>query len=154
MITGLKLSNAVAGAVWQPSQPLMTAAICMFMGWEPLEPWRIFGIIVAFSGCTFMVVLSARDVDSSGVAQEVAGNIFFFFNCLGTSLYVILSKEVLLIYPSICVTAWSYLCGAICMASTTILLAQSDDAMGFLCPDCEKGNPWIVPQGALWWVGK
>jgi hypothetical protein len=36
------------------------------------------------------------------------------------------------------------------MAVITSLFSTSDTLMHFLCPDCEKHNPWHVPIGALW----
>jgi drug/metabolite transporter (DMT)-like permease len=103
-IIGIKLSNAVAASIWQPSQPIITAAICMFMGWEDFSVMRLIGIIIAFAGCATMVALSSNSTSSNDIGSEIAGNLFFFFNCLGTALYVIFSKKALVVFPSICVT--------------------------------------------------
>jgi len=64
---------------------------------------------------------------------------------------VILSKKALSIFPSVCVTAWSYAFAAVMMAATTLLLSLSDGAMEFLCPDCPHGQSlWHVPPGAIY----
>lgn len=66
---------------------------------------------------------------------------------------MILGKRMLSVYPSFCVAAWSYCWAAAVMASTTLLLSASKDAMEFLCPDCDNshyGGYWAVPSGALW----
>lgn len=36
-IVGIKLAGPVAAAVWQPSQPILTAAISISLGWEPFN---------------------------------------------------------------------------------------------------------------------
>mmetsp|Transcript_29111 Transcript_29111/g.37565 ORF Transcript_29111/g.37565 Transcript_29111/m.37565 type:complete len:504 (-) Transcript_29111:152-1663(-) len=152
VIIGIKLSDAVAGSIWQPSQPIMTAAICMMMGWEPINSKRIVGILIAFLGCAFMVAFSDSNSDSSnsnGIGSQIAGNIFFFFNCLGTALYVIFSKKALIIFPSICVTAWSYLFAMLYMTIITLLFSLSNSLMHFLCSDCHS-NPWYIPKDAIW----
>ena len=64
-IVGIKLSTAVAASIWQPSQPIMTCAICMALGWEPVIPRRILGIAVAFVGCALMVTLDATGGERS-----------------------------------------------------------------------------------------
>lgn len=77
----------------------------------------------------------------------LVGNFLFFINCLGTSLYVILSKNVLQIYAPLVVTAWSYSIAAIFMALTTLLASTSTSFMAFLCPECT--TQWHIPTGAL-----
>ena len=80
-IVGIKLSGPLAASIWQPSQPIMTCAICMFLGWEPLNPRRIFGIVLAFSGCAAMVALdatSSNDGDGSSFMRQLMGNLLFF----------------------------------------------------------------------------
>jgi drug/metabolite transporter (DMT)-like permease len=159
-IIGLKLAGSVAAAVWQPSQPILTAAICMCLGWEAPDMRRITGVLVAFAGCAFMVVLSTKavadDVDNlapddvvgtTSATSVLVGSFFFFINCLCTSLYIILSKAVLNLYPSLTVTAWSYTIAAGFMAVAAFLVSLSSGTMAVLCPDCV--GPWHFPSGAL-----
>ena len=47
-VVGLKLSNPVAGAIWQPSQPIFTAALASFIGAETPSPLRFAGVALAF----------------------------------------------------------------------------------------------------------
>ena len=108
-IVGLKLSNPVAGSIWQPSQPIFTAALAIWLGMERPSARRLGGIFLAFAGCALMVWLSAAGVGANGVVDEVAGNCFFFVNCLATSLYVIRSKPLLRRFPALSVTAYSYM---------------------------------------------
>jgi len=148
-IAGIKLAGPVAAAVWQPSQPIITAAISMCMKSEPINWWRISGVALAFVGCAFMVILSGREPNGeTGMSMQfIVGNFLFFINCSGTSLYVILSKKVLAVYTSLSVTAWSYIIASIFMALTALLVSSSDLMMSFLCPDC--ASAWNIPSGAF-----
>jgi len=67
-VTGIKLAGPVAGAIWQPSQPLITAALSMLLGYEPVNPRRIVAIVLSLSGCVFMVIVAAASSSSSAAA--------------------------------------------------------------------------------------
>lgn len=56
-IVGIKLTDPVTASVWQPSQPIMTAAICMAWGMEPVRKVRVMGVLLAALGCVAMVLL-------------------------------------------------------------------------------------------------
>lgn len=66
-----------------------------------------------------------------------AASFCFFFNCLGTSLYVIFSKPLLKIYPPISVTGWSYIVASVMMALSSLYYVHDADA-------------WHVPVDAWW----
>ena len=158
VITGIKLAGPVMAAIWQPSQPIFTAAICMMLRWEPPNKRRIIGVCLAFLGCASMVLLSSKQQQSSSkeennisssrtaTIQELVGHCLFFVNCLCTSLYIILSKEPLLRYPSLTVVAWSYNIAAVFMAVASWLVSLSPSAMNFFCPECDI---WKIPSGAV-----
>ena len=156
-IVGLKMAGPVAASVWQPSQPIFTAAICMALGWEPPQPKRILGITVAFLGCISMVLLkhSNAEQDTSTAAHQhnavryLMGNALFFGNCLCTSLYVILSKRMLALYPALLVTAWSYNFASLCMLGVTMTAAALPGSQAFFCPECSRDEPfWHIAPGA------
>ena len=69
VILGVKLAGPVACSIWQPSQPIITSAICMMMGWEAFHVKRMGGIVLAFVGCVLMVVLSTTS-SSTTTPQE------------------------------------------------------------------------------------
>jgi drug/metabolite transporter (DMT)-like permease len=158
-IVGIKLSNAVAASVWQPSQPILTAAVCMMMGWEQFNFHRVLGILVAFLGCAIMVMgggaatgesLGGGGDEFTSGFSDLMGQISFLINCLGSSLYVLASKRVLATgrYESVTVTAWSYLTATFMMAVFGILMSWSEPMSLFLCSDCE-GSVWRVPPSAI-----
>ena len=127
-IVGENLSSAVIGSAWQPAQPIMTSAIAITLGWEKLTKTKAAGIFVAFVGAAIMVLLQPAPVNTSGsgsdaddgshsggslvsnpmtAAQLLTGNAMFFCNCMGTTMYVILSKPLVQKYECLVVTAWA-----------------------------------------------
>jgi len=155
-VVGLKLSNPVAGAIWQPSQPIFTAILASFIGTEQPSPLRFAGVVLAFLGCATMVSFRAHEthVEGGNLTRELCGHVCFFGNCLCTSGYVLRSKQLLRRFPALCVTAGSYVVAAFCMLITAVLLNSNEYIVAFLCPDCESA--WGVPRGAwlplLYWV--
>jgi drug/metabolite transporter (DMT)-like permease len=159
-IVGIKLSSAVAASVWQPSQPILTAAVCIALGWEPFNCKRVVGILVAFLGCSIMVLggggtasgesLGGGGDEYSGAFSNLMGQFSFLINCFGSSLYVLASKRVLATnrYESITVTAWSYLAATFMMAVFAVVMSWSEPLSKFLCYDC-GGSIWNVPRNAI-----
>jgi len=157
-IVGIKLSGAIAASVWQPSQPILTAAMCMLLQWEPYNSLRVFGILIAFFSCAVMV-LGGGDGESDGEygpSNEssgfpyLIGQVSFFINCLGSSVYVLASKLVLNTgrYESLAITAWGYIIAASLMAISSSSLSLSSGVTNFLCSDCGD-NIWHVPMSAV-----
>jgi len=111
-IIGDKLAGAVLASAWQPTQPVFTLVISIFLSWERCTLGKAAGILISFGGAAFMVIfdkyLHVKDLETSA-----PGNILLFLNCLATSLYVICAKIALKRgYPASTVTAWSYMVGA------------------------------------------
>ena len=79
-ILGLKLANAVAASIWQPTQPILTALL-MFRE-EKLSPQQLLGIFLAFLGCSSMVFFSDKSERQESDSRLVAGHFCFFLNCL------------------------------------------------------------------------
>lgn len=157
-IIGIKLSSAVAASVWQPTQPIFTATVSMVLGWEPFSFERCVGILVAFFGCSVMVLggggtageAIGGDGADNGAFSQLMGQFSFFLNCLGSSLYVLSSKTIIKTgrYESVAVTGWSYLVASCMMLVFSVLLSLSDGISRFLCSDCSE-NIWHVPRSAI-----
>eukprot|EP00659_Diplonema_papillatum_P017633 gene17633-27137_t len=154
-IVGLKLTDPTTGAVWQPSQPVYTAFLAIMMGYEMLEWRKCLGILSAVAGAAFMVCYPiitnpAQNGGQSAPGESknyTVGNVLFFLNCLGTSLYVILSKPMLVsgVYRPLSVTAWSYLVAAAMMGLTTWVFNTNGDLLDFVCPPADCKGAWVVP---------
>ena len=145
-IVGIKLSNAVVGSAWQPSQAIMVTAISIAIGWEKATSLKIVGVLLAFGGAAFIVFYGA-EIESG--SQELAGNILYFLNCLGTALYVIAAKPIFKHYPATSVTAWSYIMGSVMMAITCLVANSVESIYKFVCSDC-TGSRWAVPDSAIY----
>lgn len=153
-IVGIKLAGGVAGAMWQPSQPIWTMCLAIVLKRETASRRRAAGITYAFIGCLGMIAFSSQQTPSSGrrVASATAGHLFFVLNCVSSSLYVLISKTAVAKFPSIVVTALSYCCAT----PMTVMIAIAATALrpNFACSDCE--DPWAVPLSALpalvYWV--
>jgi len=152
-IMGEKLANATIGSAWQPTQPIMTAAAAMIIGWERPTLLKIGGIVVAAGGAAFMVFYKSN---SSVGSNPIVGNVLFIVNCAGTAGYVIVSKRLLKSkrYVAIVVTAWSYICASIFMIITGIAVNASEKAVRFVCPpndgeDEASCSAWGVPTSAI-----
>ena len=125
-IVGEKLSSAVVGSAWQPSQPLFLSAISIMLGWERASSLRIAGILVAFLGAAFMVTTSSTDFGAviilSAGGSAFAGNCLFFLNCLGTAGFVLFGRKLLAKYNSPVVTGWSYCAASLQMAVASVVI--------------------------------
>lgn len=216
-IVGEKLSSAVIGSAWQPTQPIFSCVIAIMLGWERPTLYKLAGITICFLGAAFMVTTSATEfgvinvstgdsafagmvggwwrgsVAGSGwhtpttqldpphptpprLAQPSTtppplhlistpphvGNVLFFFNCLGTSMYVIVSRRLLKTYRPMTVTGWSYITASVQMCVVGLLINTSPGGVEFVCPseDDEDDGPscsaWDVPVSAVlplaYWV--
>jgi drug/metabolite transporter (DMT)-like permease len=157
-IIGIKLSSAVAASVWQPTQPILTAAVSMILGMEPFSFERCVGILVAFFGCAIMVLGGGGSAGEAiggeggdnGAFSQLMGQFSFFLNCCGASLYVLSSKTIIKTgrYESVAVTGWSYAVASVLMLVFAILLSFSEGISRFLCSDCSE-DIWHVPKSAI-----
>jgi len=173
-IVGVKLADPTTGSVWQPSQPIFTTALAVVLGYERPQLRLALGLLLAISGAVFMVLYGA-ETDSG--KYELWGHVLFFFNCLGTSGYVIFSKPFYsqivtqnqrcssiaerppgsTMYKPLSVTGWSYIIGSVLMFITTLIFNAGAETLHFVCHDDDHSveqecvdDPWRVP-GSMWW---
>lgn len=166
-IIGDKLAGAVLGSAWQPTQPVFTLLISIALRWEQCTLGKAAGILISFGGAAFMVTYG-QTLRGGSAMRDIIGNLLFFANCLGTSLYVIVVKLALARgYPPSTVTAWSYLCGACMMACVATGFSSNCELVNFVCPVTDSGEsasdmpryacgayenscePWAVPPSAV-----
>ena len=131
---------------------------------------RVFGILVAFLGCSVMVLggiiaggYNAEYDENDGgekdnsVFLNLMGQVSFFLNCSGASLYVIASKKVLATarYEPVAVVAWSTAASTFMMGIFALMMSLSETMSSFFCSDCEDGV-WYIPSSAIptlvWYV--
>ena len=144
---------------------------------------KLLGILISVAGASSIVAISAAIAASdsggggggggSGTHSALLGSVFFFFNCLGTSLYVISSKPLLQPgaekepIPSLVVTALSYLIASLLMAVTAIVVNSNAGMLEVICglppnvtsamvaegsadPSSFCGGVWNVNPAAAW----
>eukprot|EP00494_Astrolonche_serrata_P027987 UN28252 len=128
----------------------MTAAITVMLGMERLDIKKTFGILIATAGALFIVLFDAN-FKSNNPAREFGGHVCFSLNCLGTALYVIYTKLYSLkFYPSATVTGYSYITATFGMLITALIINNSEPMFEFVCPDCDDGDQWKVPDHSWW----
>jgi drug/metabolite transporter (DMT)-like permease len=153
-LTGVTLADPVSAAAWQPSQVIFTTAISALLGMEVLTMRKGIGILLTVGGALCLVFLSSDAAGSTGPSPMI-GNVFFFSNCLASSLEVIMWRKLLCHATSpiegFGVMAESYLVAACLMALACIATSYSPAATDFFCPECH-GDPWHLPPQALWSV--
>mmetsp|Transcript_36504 Transcript_36504/g.70389 ORF Transcript_36504/g.70389 Transcript_36504/m.70389 type:complete len:261 (+) Transcript_36504:418-1200(+) len=124
----------------------MVTAIAVALGWEKATFFKIIGILLAFGGACFIVFYGAH-IEAGGA--ELAGNILYFLNCLGTALYVICAKPIFKHYPATSITGWSYIMGSLMMMVACLVANNSPPIYHFICDDCPPGSKWHVPTNAI-----
>jgi drug/metabolite transporter (DMT)-like permease len=99
---------------------------------------------------------------SSSMADKLKGSLAVFGSCVTMSVYYILMKPVLKIYPPITITAWSYFFGALVMGLVSLMYVpwtgdwkDHPDPFKLCSPELELadgcptvGDAWIVTQKA------
>jgi len=154
-LTGTMLADPVSAAAWQPSQVVFTVMLSVLIGMETLTMWKCGSMLLTLSGALCLTILGRMTHHSSDreIKNYSLGQVFFFVNCMSSSLEVILWRKLLRHATTelahLAVMAESYLVAACFMAGTCVSMSFSAKAVDFLCPEC-NGDPWHVPPSALW----
>lgn len=155
-LCGVALSDPFSAAAWQPSQVVFTMVISSLLGLELLTVRKTLAALLTVAGAISLVVLDDNPGPNDGGVSPRVGQLFFFLNCLASSLEVIVWRRLLkhASGPSahIAVMAESYLVAACLMVCACIATSFSSDAVDFFCPQCQ-GNAWHFQPEALWAVG-
>lgn len=153
-LTGNKLAGPTSAAAWQPSQIVFTICVSVCIGQEALTGRKVCGMVLVFAGAVCLVWLGGRSHGvSGGGSNPRAGQLFFLFNCLASSLEVVVWRSLLRHSRSptahLAVMAESYLAAAVLMCTACVIVSSFPAAVNFLCPECD-GNPWRLPPDAVW----
>lgn len=153
--TGLKLANPVMGAAWQPSQPIFVLFIAVLLRWEVFSWGKLGGVLCALGGGLLMTLGGAEHGGSGAGDSEVAGNILFFLNCLGTATFVLAMRALTRRMRSYTALAVVYVGATAGIACVALAVSGSESMRRFFCPDCQHGF-WEFPTGAIfalaYWV--
>lgn len=153
---GLKLTDPVSGAAWQPMIPIFTTVLAVLAGYEQASMNKAMGLFLAVSGALFMVLQSQHHVED-GRARLLEGQLMFFMNCLATAGYIVMSKELLRKYHAAAVTSWSYLVACKLMTLSTMTLSRFPRALAIVCQDADDAaqqeclsGAWTISHSMVW----
>lgn len=173
-LTGVTLADGATGSAWQPSQVVFTLIISVLLGMESLTRWKVLSMAMTVAGALCLVFLggseSARGASSVAANATLAqtalvtdaeptkdyyllGNLFFFLNCMASSLEVIVWRKLLSSEgeegSELAVMAESYLIAAVFMVVANVVVSFFPSVLTVVCPKCH-GDPWHVPSSALY----
>lgn len=153
-IAGLKLTNPVVGSAWQPSQPVFVLGIAVLLRWEACSALKLLGVLCALLGGGVMTLSTLGDSSLSG-GHDLVGNLLFFYNCVGTAVYVLSMRVVTRRMPPYSGLAVTYVGATAGMVLTALVVSGTRGLPEFFCPDCDIGF-WEFPLGAsyalTYWV--
>lgn len=99
MVLGLSKAPAVIGSLWQTSQPAFTIIIAILIKIEKASKNKIIGIVLSMIGAFSIVIIEYyiksnssdgnNNNNSNKQSDLLIGSLFFFGNCLSSSLYVV-----------------------------------------------------------------
>lgn len=117
-VMGLDLTNADFAVIMQQVTPVITCVVAISVGMERLSLGKAAGILLCVGGALGMV--GVANLTSSGSKNFVFGTLALLGNSLCSALYALSQKPLLLKYPPLSLTAWSYGFGALLMGLSTL----------------------------------
>ena len=145
-IVGIKLSNPIVYAAWQPTQPVFTCLICLCLRTERCSSRKFMGIVLSTGGAMAVALWGSSPDELRG---EALAQFFLLVNCVASSGYVILCKPIRQKYPGLCVTAWAYMGAALMMLLAATALTAAPPIMRLLGCTAEQGcEPWCVARAS------
>lgn len=153
---GLKISSPVLGAAWQPSQPIITLAFAVMLGWEALTVPKILGMLCTLVGGVGMTFMDpGANAGAGSFLEDVVSNLIFFVNCLSTAVFVLTMRSISARIPAFSAVALLYLGVTLTLFLVTLLVNACPPVQRFFCSDC-SGGVWTFPGGTLlalaYWV--
>lgn len=111
-ILGLSMTNSSITTSVNLFQPIAASLMATFIGLERFIWLNLLGVAFCVLGALLMV--GVDDLKAGG--GMLWGVLVLFAGTLCVSIYLILQKPLLKRYPSVSLTAWSYLFGALSIA--------------------------------------
>ena len=145
-ILGVAYAGPAVATFWQPALPVVTTVLTIALGMERLTLRKALGILFCVGGALTMVLVDSGSTSTSshggtcnstgnGTSTEslvLLGNGLLFMEIVVNAVYLIVMKPLLKRHPPLCITAWTYLVAAVCMASVAVVrLAVTQDTTPF-----------------------
>lgn len=121
-IMGLDLTNSDFAAIMQQATPVITCLIAVTLRVERLTLRKGAGISICVGGALLMVGVQhlVGRGQTAAHSNTALGALVLLGNTLCSAVYMISQKPLLLRYPPLSLTAWSYGFGALLMGGTSI----------------------------------
>jgi len=114
---GIRLTSATISQMLYASVPLFAAVLSFFLLKQKLEPKKIIGVFLGFTGVMTIILLPLLN-QSASLGGTLVGNLIVLVAVLSFSLYTVLSKKVQGSYSStFMVSVFAFL--TICIQSIT-----------------------------------
>ena len=110
---GFELISAGIGSLIIGTQPLLIALMGSLIASEKLKPAALLGLIIGFAG---VLLLVWKDLSvTTGGWDFLTGCALIFVSGFAWSIYVVVSKPLVLKYGPLSITAWSVVIGSLVM---------------------------------------
>lgn len=109
---GLQYTTILVSQVLYTAVPVLVAVISYFSLKEKFTPYKIIGLIIAFTGIIFMIYESAQK-DKAVSFGSVQGNIIILGAIISWSIYLIFSKKLTQKFPPTTTSFYSFFGAAV-----------------------------------------
>jgi drug/metabolite transporter (DMT)-like permease len=113
-IKGVSLTLSIHAALLTLVTPIFITIVAAWMGTEPLNRFKIAGLIAGIGGACLLVM--ERNHSGNASADQVFwGDVFIIINAISYTFYFVLVKPLMAAYKPIHVTRWVFTFGALFM---------------------------------------
>eukprot|EP00466_Bigelowiella_natans_P001699 jgi/Bigna1/89778/estExt_fgenesh1_pg.C_550072 len=152
-LVGIKLSNPVMAAIWQPTQPIFTLVLVTLLGIEPVSMTKVLGVLLVFGSCIYIVFAKPQPADDSASQDAPTPlwvNGIFVLACLGSASMVLLSKKLISKGHAFApILGWASFVCAILMAGATYIGHSTPVSHELLCPKNGCGDGYQIPESFI-----
>lgn len=129
-IMGVDMAGVLMASCIQPSVPVFTVMLALFLGSETGSARKMVGILLAVLGAMCMVVGSIHDAKdgASGVGTSpYLGDVCILVNAIAMAVYYLLAKKLVAKYSAIHVATWAYTVAATLMGMAAMVWTRPTD---------------------------
>lgn len=113
-IKGVSLTLSIHAALLTLVTPIFITIVAAWMGTEPLNRFKIAGLIGGIGGSCLLVM--ERNHSGNASAEDIFwGDIYIIINAISYTFYFVLVKPLMAAYKPIHVTRWVFTFGALFM---------------------------------------
>lgn len=114
-IKGLTMSTAIHGALLMLVTPLLISLLAIFFLSEKLYPAKVLGLLMGGGGAALLIIMRGQPMSATDSAAIFWGDVLIICNAVSYSLYFILVKPLMQVYPPIQIITWLFTLGGLMM---------------------------------------